>query len=117
MLEDEFGRVNIFLLPFLKPAVVKHWAPEDAAAEITSYHDAVKYAVSQLPLVQEERNVLVAHQFVTGAVTAGSEAVNVGGLDNIGAEVLLLLIMWLWGISIIRRMSAVMSVSAIAVHR
>lgn len=87
VLEDEFGRVNIFLLPFLKPAVVKHWAPEEAAAEITSYHDAVKYAVSQLPLVQEERNVLVAHQFVTGAVTAGSEAVNVGGLDNIGAEV------------------------------
>ena len=53
VLEDEFGRVNIFLLPFLKPAVVKHWAPEEAAAEITSYHDAVKYAVSQLPLVQE----------------------------------------------------------------
>lgn len=87
VLEDEFGRVNIFLLPFLKPAVVKHWAPEEAAAEISSYHDAVKYAVSQLPLVQSERNVLVAHQFVTGAVTAGSEAVNVGGLDNIGAEV------------------------------
>ena len=77
VLEDEFGRVNIFLLPFLKPAVVKHWAPEEA----------VKYAVSQLPLAQDERNVLVAHQFVTGAVTAGSEAVNVGGLDNIGAEV------------------------------
>lgn len=87
VLEDEFGRVNIFLLPFLKPAIVKHWAPEEASAEITGYHDAVKYAVSQLPLVQSERNVLVAHQFVTGAVTAGSEAVNVGGLDNIGAEV------------------------------
>ena len=87
VLEDEFGRVNIFLLPFLKPAIVKHWAPEEAAAEITGYHDAVKYAVSQLPLVQSERNVLVAHQFVTGAVTAGSEAVNVGGLDNIGADV------------------------------
>ena len=87
VLEDEFGRVNIFLLPFLKLAVVKHWAPEEAAAEISSYHDAVKYAVSQLPLAQDERNVLVAHQFVTGAVTAGSEAVNVGGLDNIGAEV------------------------------
>ena len=87
VLEDEFGRVNIFLLPFLKPAVVKHWAPEEAAAEITGYHDAVKYAVSQLQLAQDERNVLVAHQFVTGAVTAGSEAVNVGGLDNIGAEI------------------------------
>ncbi|MEE0329453.1 MAG: exonuclease SbcCD subunit D, partial [Phascolarctobacterium succinatutens] len=87
VLEDEFGKVNIFLLPFLKPAVVKHWAPEEAAAEITCYHDAVKYAVSQLQLAQNERNVLVAHQFVTGAVTAGSEAVNVGGLDNIGAEV------------------------------
>ena len=86
-MEDEFGKVNIFLLPFLKPAVVKHWAPEEAAAEISSYHDAVKYAVSQLQLAQDERNVLVAHQFVTGAVTAGSEAVNVGGLDNVGAEV------------------------------
>lgn len=87
VLEDEFGKMNIFLLPFLKPAVVKHWAPEEAVAEITGYHDAVKYAVSQLQLAQDERNVLVAHQFVTGAVTAGSEAVNVGGLDNIGAEV------------------------------
>ena len=87
VLEDEFGKVNIFLLPFLKPAVVKHWAPEEAAAEISSYHDAVKYAVAQLPLLQAERNLLVSHQFVTGAVTAGSEAVNVGGLDNIGAEV------------------------------
>ena len=87
VLEDEFGKVNIFLLPFLKPAVVKHWAPEEAAAEITCYHDAVKYAVSKLQLAQNERNVLVAHQFVTAfdyvALGHIHNPQNVGGNERI----------------------------------
>lgn len=87
VLEDEFGPVHIFLLPFLKPALVKHYLPEEEAAKITSYHDALQAAVNLLPINIKERNILVAHQFVTGAISAGSEAVNVGGLDNIGAEV------------------------------
>ena len=86
-LQDEYGAVHIFLLPFLKPALVKHYLPEEEAEKITSYHDALQAAVKQFPLNKAERNVLVAHQFVTGAISAGSEAVNVGGLDNIGAEV------------------------------
>lgn len=85
--QDEYGTVHIFLLPFLKPALVKHYLPEEEADKINSYHDALQAAVTQLSLDKKERNVLVAHQFVTGAISAGSETVNVGGLDNIGAEV------------------------------
>lgn len=87
VLQDEYGSVHIFLLPFLKPALVKHYLPEEEADKINSYHDALQAAVAQLSLDKKERNILVAHQFVTGAISAGSESVNVGGLDNVGAEV------------------------------
>ncbi len=86
-LQDEYGAVDIYLLPFLKPSTVKHYLDEEQAAQIDGYHAAVKYAVEQLPLDAGRRNVLVAHQYVTGAEPGGSEAVNVGGLDNVGAEV------------------------------
>lgn len=86
-LHDEYGAVNVYLLPFLKPANVRHCLSEEAAAKITSYHEALCCAVENLHIDTSVRNVLVAHQFVTGAQTAGSEAVNVGGVDNIGAEV------------------------------
>lgn len=86
-LHDKYGVVNIYLLPFLKPANVRHCLSEDEAAKIISYHEALRCAVTRLNIDNSVRNVLVAHQFVTGAQTAGSEAVNVGGVDNIGAEV------------------------------
>lgn len=86
-LQDEYGAVNIYLLPFLKPAHVRHCLSEEDAAKLTSYHEALRCAVERLNIDNSVRNVLVAHQFVTGAQTAGSEAVNVGGVDNIGAEV------------------------------
>lgn len=86
-LTDAYGEVHIYLLPFLKPANVRHCLPDDEAAKLTSYHEALRCAVERLHINPKERNVLVAHQFVTGAQTAGSEAVNVGGVDNIGAEV------------------------------
>lgn len=86
-LYDEHGPVHIYLLPFLKPANVRHCLEDEEAMQITTYHDALRCAVEHLAIDAGERNVLVAHQFVTGAQTAGSEAVNVGGVDNIGAEV------------------------------
>ena len=86
-LHDAYGAVNIYLLPFLKPANVRHCLSEEEAAKLTSYHEALRCAVEGLHIDTSVRNVLVAHQFVTGAQTAGSEAVNVGGVDNIGAEV------------------------------
>ena len=87
VLQDEYGPVNIYLLPFVKPALVRHALPEAMGEEIVSYHTAVAKAVELMAVDTEERNVLVCHQFVTGAQMCDSEAVNVGGLDNIGAEV------------------------------
>lgn len=86
-LQDAYGSVHVYLLPFLKPAHVRHCLPPTEAEQVTTYHEALRCAVERLHINAAERNVLVAHQFVTGAQTAGSEAVNVGGVDNIGAEV------------------------------
>ena len=86
-LQDAYGSVHIYLLPFLKPAHVRHCLTPEEAEQVTTYHEALRCAVERLHINAAERNVLVAHQFVTGAQTAGSEAVNVGGVDNIGAEV------------------------------
>ena len=86
-LQDAYGSVHIYLLPFLKPAHVRHCLPPEKAEQVTTYREALRCAVERLHINAAERNVLVAHQFVTGAQTAGSEAVNVGGVDNIGAEV------------------------------
>ena len=86
-LQDAYGSVHIYLLPFLKPAHVRHCLPPTEAEQVTTYHEALHCAVERLHINAAERNVLVAHQFVTGAQTAGSEAVNVGGVDKIGAEV------------------------------
>ena len=84
VLADEHGPVNFYLLPYLKPALVRHVYPE---AEIASYEQAVKYAVDQGQIDPGSRNVLVAHQFVLGGSTCESEELSVGGLDQISAQV------------------------------
>lgn len=83
-LNDAYGRINIYLLPFIKPAQVRAVFPDE---EINNYTDAVRVALSKIPLDSNIRNVLVAHQFVTGAQKCESEEVSVGGLDNVDAEV------------------------------
>ncbi len=82
VLRDAFGPVHVYLLPFLKPAAVRRVSPD---AAIESYQDAVAWAVGQLPLDPTARNVLLAHQFVTGAERCASEEVSVGGLDAVDA--------------------------------
>lgn len=83
-LQDEYGEVNVFLLPFVKPAVVRHVFEEE---EIGSYEDAVRVAVEHMKVEDGKRNVLAAHQFVTGASRCESEEVAVGGLDQVDAAV------------------------------
>lgn len=86
-LEDEYGPVNLWMLPFLKPAMVKRFFPEQ---EIVTYQDALETVIGNMELNREERNLLIAHQFVTGAVTGGSEdsvEVFVGGVENVDASV------------------------------
>lgn len=89
-MEDAYGKVYIHLLPFVKPAVVRHAFErgefEKEAEAVCDYQSAVKMAVSHMAVDAEARNVLVAHQFVTGAMRCESEEVSVGGLDNVDAS-------------------------------
>ncbi len=83
-MEDEFGKVNIYLLPFVKPVMVRQAFPDE---EISSYTDACRVAIDHMNVDTSMRNILVAHQFVTGATRCESEEVVVGGLDNVDAGV------------------------------
>lgn len=82
--EDEFGSVNVYMLPFIRPSDVRRRFPDD---DTESFNSAFRTAVSHLNVNENERNIILAHQFITGAATGGSESVSVGGLDNISAEV------------------------------
>ena len=82
-LEDEYGPVDLYLLPYLKPALVRHFYPEE---EFLTYTQAVAWAVGQWQVDPAQRNVLVAHQFVTGGIACESEELSVGGLDQIPGE-------------------------------
>jgi exonuclease SbcD len=150
-LTDAYGEMNIYLLPFIKPAVVRHALEglTDTDADFTqeevlsdaaekekpskvllgscyetekssevssescyetekpskvssescyekekpskvspeSYYDAVKIAIERMNVDTSKRNILIAHQFVTGAGRCDSEEVSVGGLDNVESEV------------------------------
>ncbi len=79
-LTDGFGPVNIYLLPFIKPVHVRRFFPEQ---EIVTCTDALSAAIGAMAVDQEQRNVLVTHQFVTGAARCDSEDVSVGGSDNV----------------------------------
>ena len=85
-LEDGKGQmVNIYMLPFVKPAMVRAVFP-DEADDIKDYTDACRAAVEHMDVDEKVTNILVAHQFVTGAVRSESEE-NVGGLDNVDVSV------------------------------
>lgn len=84
ILKDEIGEVAVYLLPFLKPAMLRRFWPEE---EIGSYTDALRLAVVAMNISPSRRNILVAHQFVTGASRCESEEVTIGGLDNVDASV------------------------------
>ncbi|MBP3538281.1 MAG: exonuclease SbcCD subunit D [Oscillospiraceae bacterium] len=81
---DEYGAVNVYMLPFVKPANVRRFFPE---REIESYTAAVSAAIDAMNVDTTARNVLVTHQFVTGAERCESEELSVGGTDNVDASV------------------------------
>ena len=83
-LEDGFGPVRFWMLPFVKPAHVRRFYPDET---IESYTDALRTALAQADLRETPRNVLLTHQFVTGAATCESEELHVGGTDNVDATI------------------------------
>lgn len=84
VLRDEYGPVNIYMLPFLKPAEARQFFPDE---EIGDYNDALRVATRAMEPDESERNILVTHQFVTGGLTSESEEMAVGGADNVDASV------------------------------
>lgn len=83
-LQDAHGVVNVYLLPFVKPAHVRRFFEEE---EIVTYTDAVRVAIAQMNVDTTARNILVTHQFVSGSDRRESEEITVGGTDHVDASV------------------------------
>lgn len=83
-LDDEFGRTAVYSLPFLKPAHIRRFFPDE---KVESYTDAMRVMISHMEPDPSLRSVLITHQFVTGASTCESEEISVGGTDNVDAAV------------------------------
>lgn len=87
-LEDRWGEVNIYLIPFLRPSVVRSFFPD---VEIEDYTEALRTIIEDLQVDTSRRNVVLAHQFVTAAgalpETCDSEQLSVGGLDRVDGSV------------------------------
>ncbi len=83
-LEDEFGFVDVYMLPFIKPAYVRSIFEDE---NIENYEDAVKCAIDSMVIDKSVRNIIVAHQFITGASVSESEEISVGGSENVGCGV------------------------------
>ena len=80
--EDKYGTIDIYLLPFIKPAQVRAvWGEE--AEDVRTYQDALTFVRSKLTIRGNNRSILLAHQFVTGAAVCDSEEHAVGGLDQV----------------------------------
>ena len=90
-LKDEYGDVNIFLLPFVKASQVRHYY---SGSVIENYDDAVRLIINNEDIDKKARNILVSHQFVGGKdsdpVLGGSEGVSVrfvGLVEKIGYDI------------------------------
>ena len=81
-LEDEFGTVHFYLMPFLRPANIRPYFPD---REITDYNSAFQAVIESMELAEGERNVLLAHQFLLGGSTCESEELSVGGVEQLDA--------------------------------
>ena len=81
------GRVEVafYMMPFIKPSQVQHYAEEDV--QLKSYDEAMHYVIDQMKVDPKRKNVLIAHQYITGAERSESEDMIVGGLENVDAAV------------------------------
>lgn len=87
-LTDEFGEVDVYLLPFLKPQQIEVAEGEEKPKD---YTEAIKLVLNRLTINKNNRNVLLAHQFVGGGSAdpsrTDSETQSVGGVDMVDYRV------------------------------
>lgn len=82
-LSDKSGKINIYMLPFIKPAIVKHFYKDE---EIATYEDAMELVMKNTKIDKRQRNILIAHQYVSGATRCDSENMPIGGIDEVSAK-------------------------------
>lgn len=82
VINDEFGEIAFYLLPFIKPPLIRKFFPND---EITDTNSAVKLILDNTEFDANRRNVILSHQFITGAKTCESEEISVGDSDNVSS--------------------------------
>ena len=94
-LEDEHGKVNFYLLPFVKPSMVKMAVGTDENGNNLSYNETVRHLIERENIDQSQRNVLVSHQFYLPSGKKAeevermdSEIRTVGNIDQVSADVL-----------------------------
>lgn len=94
-LEDKYGKVNFYLLPFVKPSMVKQVVGTDENGNNLSYNETLHRLIERENINQDERNVLVSHQFylpvgkkVEEIERMDSEIRTVGNIDEVSADVL-----------------------------
>lgn len=87
VLSDEFGDVNFYLMPFVRPSDVRVYYPE-----VDSYHNALEIAIENSDIDYDKRNIFIGHQFFSGGMLdlerSDSELISVGGIDNVGYNLL-----------------------------
>ena len=82
--DDEYGDINFYMLPFIKPVHVRRFFPN---ASISTYTDALNTVITDMNIDNTKRNILITHQFVTGSSRTESEDVSVGGTDNVDSDI------------------------------
>lgn len=99
-LQDAHGTVDVYLLPFLKPAMVRHVWPDEP---IESYNDALACVLRHCTPDPGHRSVLVAHQFVAALPPARARSPRWAGWTAWTPPCSMPLTMWRWGICTARR--------------
>ena len=94
-LKDLYGNVNFYLLPFVKPSMVKEITGTDENGNNLSYNDTIHRLIEREEIDQNERNILVSHQFYLPAGKTAddvermdSEIRTVGNIDEISVDIL-----------------------------
>ena len=108
-LRDEYGEVRFYLLPFVRPSMVKLVVGTDENGNLFSYDETVHRLIERETVDENVRNVLVSHQFYLPAGKApeevermDSEIRTVGNIDEVSADILERLITRRWDTSISR---------------
>ena len=86
-LKDEYGIVNFYLMPFVRPSDIRIYFPK-----VSSYHNAIELAIINSNIDYTKRNIFIGHQFFGGGISnaerSDSELISVGGIDNVGYNLL-----------------------------